>query len=177
MNLECQHSDDTQPWLRMYILVRDVIPFGIAAVSISHAALACYLEYEDRPAMQNWRHHSFRNVVCWVTDDEFEDAKRVADHTVIAESNFGNTEVAIAFCPRELKEWPRAFRKFRLYDAFEIGQCIRDTRDDKTGVIVGLVTNTARVQKDYPGPDRMADGSEWVPFERLRHLPPPRNPV
>ena len=171
-----QHSDDTMPGLRMYILVRDTMPLGIAAVSISHAALACYLDFEDRQDMQDWRAHSFRNVVCLVTDEEFEAAKTVPLHTVISESNFGDTEVALAFCPRPLKQWPRAFRQFRLYDSFECGQCVSYTYDNRAGVIIAIAANRCLVDFDQPNPAKVVRderGGEWVPMRDLRHLPPP----
>lgn len=55
----------------------------------------------------------FYKAVCRVTDEEFERAKAFEDHVVLTESALQGQEVAIAFKPR--REWPKAFRFFRLY--------------------------------------------------------------
>ena len=78
---------------RMYILVRDRIPAGFAAVSIAHAPLACYLQFKDDPHVQKWVTESFRKAVVKVTDEQFQEAYRsVPRGTLIAESGYGGVE-------------------------------------------------------------------------------------
>jgi len=97
----------------MYILVRESLPIGNALVAVAHASLGCYLRFRDAPEVQEWLNGPFRKIVCKVTDDEFERAKKVADHVVIAESLLGGAEVALAFKPRAA--WEKSFQHFRLY--------------------------------------------------------------
>ena len=99
--------------LKMYILVKEDAPLGIAAVSIAHASLATYLKFSDDPAVKEWVSGSFRKVVCKVTGKEFEKAKEVADHVVLTESSYDGQEVSIAFKPRV--EYPKFFRYLRPY--------------------------------------------------------------
>ena len=106
--------------MKMYILVRDKAPLGIAMASVAHASLACYLEYKDSQRMQEWLAKSFKKVVCKVTDKQFHEAKEFAkeggylsEHVVMTESAWKNDEVSIAFCPQE--NWPPAFSSYILY--------------------------------------------------------------
>jgi hypothetical protein len=99
--------------LKMYILVRDDVPMGVAMVAVAHASLAAYLKFKDEPHVQQWLSGPFFKVVCKVNQQEFERAKSVEDHVVITESALGNQEVAIAFAPRQ--EWPKMFRFLSLY--------------------------------------------------------------
>ena len=48
-----------------------------------------------------------------VNESEFTKAKEFEDHVVISESSLDDAEIAIAFKPR--KEWPKAFKYYRLY--------------------------------------------------------------
>jgi hypothetical protein len=97
----------------MYILVRDSVPLGFAILSAAHASLAAYLKFRDAPEVSAWLSGPFYKVVCKVTDEEFERAKAIEDHVVLAESALGGQEVAIAFKPRD--EWPKAFKFYKLY--------------------------------------------------------------
>jgi len=106
-------SKDQSTNLRMYILVKDSLSPGWAAVSAAHAAVKCVFKYIDNPDFINWSNHSFRKVVCVVTDEEFENAKKVPNNVVMVEDSLKNKETAIAFCPRE--EWPTNFVCFKLY--------------------------------------------------------------
>ena len=99
--------------MKMYILVRDDVPLGVAAVAIAHASLAAYLKFKDTPEVAEWLSGPFYKVVCRVSADQFEQARQTPDHVVITESKLDNQEVAIAFRPRE--EWPKAFKFFALY--------------------------------------------------------------
>ena len=99
--------------MKMYILVKESVPTGIAILASAHASLACYLQFRDSPEVAEWLAGPFYKVVCRVSDNEFETAKSFEDRVVLTESSLGNSEVAIAFRPRE--EWPKAFRFYRLY--------------------------------------------------------------
>lgn len=99
--------------MKMYILIRDSVPPGLAVVAAAHASLAAYLEFRDTPEVAEWLSGPFRKVVCAVGDGEFEDAKRLEGRVVLTESALGGQEVAIAFKPR--REWPGQFRRYRLY--------------------------------------------------------------
>jgi peptidyl-tRNA hydrolase len=99
--------------MKMYILVKEEIPLGIAMVGVAHASLAAYLKFKDTPEVSSWLSGPFYKAVCKVNAKEFENAKQVEDHIIITESSLGNQEVAIAFKPRE--EWPKMFKFLRLY--------------------------------------------------------------
>jgi hypothetical protein len=99
--------------MKMYLLIKESVPLGLALVAAAHASLACYLRFRDTPEVAEWLAGPFRKAVCKVTDEEFERAKACADHVVLTESALGGQEVALAFKPRH--EWPAAFRYFRLY--------------------------------------------------------------
>lgn len=99
--------------MKMYILVRDDVPLGIAIVAVAHASLSGYLKFRETPEVDEWLSGSFFKVVCKVNSNEFENAKGVPDHVVLTESSLNNQEVAMVFKPRE--EWPKMFKFLRLY--------------------------------------------------------------
>ncbi|MFM7132708.1 MAG: hypothetical protein ACKO0W_00145 [Planctomycetota bacterium] len=99
--------------MKMYILIKDSVPVGFAALASAHASLAAYLKFQHDPDTQHWVSGVFRKTICKVSDREFEQAKAFDDHVVITESGLGGSEIAIAFKPRV--EWPKAFRFYRLY--------------------------------------------------------------
>jgi peptidyl-tRNA hydrolase len=101
------------PHLKMYILIREAVAPGFAVLAAAHASLAAYLKFKDSPEVAEWLSGPFYKAVCRVTDEEFERAKSFEDHVVLTESALQGQEVAIAFKPR--REWPKAFRFFRLY--------------------------------------------------------------
>ena len=101
--------------LKMYILVRESIPLGVAVVNVAHASVVCFRKHEHEELMIEWISGPFYKVVCAVSDKDFEAAKKLGQHVVIRESNYGDEEIAIAFCPRW--EWPRKFKYFRMYGA------------------------------------------------------------
>lgn len=101
--------------MKMYILIKDSVPTGLAVAAAAHASLAAYLKFRDTAEVSEWLSPGpFRKVVCTVGDEEFEGAKRCCDHIVLTESALDGQEVAIAFKPRQ--EWPAQFRRYRLYD-------------------------------------------------------------
>lgn len=99
--------------MKMYILIRDDVPVGFAALAAAHASLACYLKYENTPEVKAWVSGVFYKTLCSVTADEFERAKATENHVIITESALGNREVALAFAPRE--DWPKMFRYLKLF--------------------------------------------------------------
>lgn len=99
---------------KMYILVKDTIPLGLAMNAVGHSALACYLKFKDDPIMEEWLNTSFRKVTCKVTEEEFERAKqRPEDHIVMTELTLDKAETAIAFKPA--KEFHKFFNFLKLY--------------------------------------------------------------
>jgi len=120
---------------KMYILVKDSVPPGIAAVAIAHASLGGYLHFVEaelsawggdrdrnvacglRTHTQQWADESFRKVVCSVTDEQFDEAKTYGvigiDFRVMTESALGGAEVAIVFRPRD--DWEPFFRSLPLW--------------------------------------------------------------
>ncbi len=99
--------------MKMYILIKQDVPAGIAVVAAAHASLAAYLRFHETAEVEAWLKGPFYKTVCSVNEQEFEAAKSVPDHVVITESSLGAREVALAFKPRE--QWPKPFRYFRLY--------------------------------------------------------------
>jgi hypothetical protein len=99
--------------MKMYILIKESVPLGLALVAAAHASLAAYLKFQESPEVKDWLAGPFAKAVCKVTDEEFERAKSCPDHVVLTESALGGAEVALVFRPRD--EWPGAFRFFRLY--------------------------------------------------------------
>jgi peptidyl-tRNA hydrolase len=99
--------------MKMYILVKEEVPLGIAMVGVAHASLAAYLKFKTSPEVGTWIAGPFYKAVCKVNSKEFENAKQVEDHVIISESSLNNQEIAIAFKPRD--EWPKMFKFLRLY--------------------------------------------------------------
>jgi len=99
--------------MKMYILIKESVPLGLALVAAAHASLAAYLKFQGTPEVEAWLAGPFAKAVCKVTDEEFERAKSCPDHVVLTESALSGVEVALAFKPRD--EWPGAFKFFRLY--------------------------------------------------------------
>lgn len=99
--------------MKMYILIRESVPLGIAITHAAHASLACYLKFKDTPEVAEWLSGPFYKVVAKVTEAEFETAKKTEDHVVLTESRLQGQEVALAFKPRN--EYPKHFQFYRLY--------------------------------------------------------------
>ena len=98
--------------LKMYILVRSDIGSGHQTNCVAHAAATAILKWKDDDTFENWKKHSFRKVTCSVTRGQFEEAKQYSDNLIISEDILNDTEVAMAFKPRE--DWPEFFKKLRL---------------------------------------------------------------
>jgi len=100
--------------MKMYVLIKESVPLGLAIVGAAHSSLAAFRKFEQSPEMQAWIDGPFYKVICKVSDREFEDAKKdVEDHVVLSESALDGAEVSIAFKPRE--DWPKWFKFLRLY--------------------------------------------------------------
>ena len=99
--------------MKMYILIKEDVPLGLAMTAAAHASMAGYLEFKNTPEVAEWLFGPFKKVVCKVNEKEFENAKEVEDHVVLTESALDDQEVAIAFKPRI--EWPKMMKFLRLY--------------------------------------------------------------
>ena len=99
--------------MKMYILIRESVPVGLAITAACHASVACNNRFRNTAEIQQWLDGTFYKVVCKVNDKEFENAKAVEDCVVVTESALGGIETAIAFKPRE--EYPKMFKFLRLY--------------------------------------------------------------
>lgn len=99
--------------MKMYILIKESVPLGLAMTAAAHASLATYLKFKETPEIAEWLAGPFRKAICKVTDEEFEMAKGCEDGVILTEAALDHQEVAIAFRPRQ--EWPKAFKFFRLY--------------------------------------------------------------
>lgn len=99
---------------KMYILVPDTVTPGYAALGAAHASVACFAKFAHLDEVKDWLDVSFRKVVCKVSVDEFEAAKKLCpDHVLITEDSIGDAEIALAFRPRSI--WPPEFRKYQLF--------------------------------------------------------------
>jgi len=100
--------------MKMYILVREEIPLGVAMNGVAHASLGCFLKFAGHRNMQRWLADSFKKVTCRVSDEELAAAiSECPDHIIITESVIGHATVCVAFLPQ--KEWPEVFGTFKLY--------------------------------------------------------------
>jgi len=99
--------------MKMYILLKDTLSEGHAALAAAHSSLAAYKKFENTPEVQEWISGTFYKVICRVSEQEFERAKLFDDYVLLTESSLNNKEVALAFKPRQ--EWPKAFKFYKLY--------------------------------------------------------------
>jgi hypothetical protein len=79
---------------------------------VAHGVLIAHLKFQNEPEYQKWLEHSFRKVVCEVSDKEFDDLKSEPGHVIVTESSLNGMEIALVFCPRE--NWPKKFKFFSL---------------------------------------------------------------
>jgi len=98
--------------MKMYILIKKSVPLGLAVNAAAHASLMCYLKYEDTEEMQIWLKESFKKVTCSVSDEEFEEARKLADHALVTESALDGAEIALGFKPMQYH--PEEFFKYKL---------------------------------------------------------------
>lgn len=105
--------------MKMYILVKNTLSPGIAAVSIAHASLGTYLTFQGTAETKKWL-SSFKKVVCSVSPEEFEEAKKLSNNVVFTESSLdpNDNQTCIGFEPREV--WPEQFKKYKLYGIKEV---------------------------------------------------------
>lgn len=99
--------------MKMYILLVDTLLDGFAPLVSAHCSLATYLKFQDDKDCQTWVNGIFKKVVCKVTKEQFEEAKKVEKSLVITESALKNMEVGIGFCPRET--YPKVFKEYKLW--------------------------------------------------------------
>lgn len=102
--------------MKMYILVKDDVPLGLAMTAVAHAVAAACLEWAGDAQFEEWRHTSFKKVVCRVNQKEFDRVKEECGEIVVmTESALDGAETAIAFNPRHDEDWPKTARFWRLY--------------------------------------------------------------
>lgn len=99
--------------MKMYILVKNDIPNKLVPVITAHASLACYKKFEENEDMKTWINSVFKKVVCVVDEVEFNRFKEEENHVLLTESALDNTEVCLAFCPREI--YPKKFRFLKMW--------------------------------------------------------------
>lgn len=100
---------------KMYICIKSWVPTGHALNIAAHAGLIGWLEFQHLPETQEWLKESFKKVTCVVSDEEFEELKKVQNHKVITESRLDNDEVGIVFAPRRKEDWPPIMKTLRLW--------------------------------------------------------------
>ncbi len=99
--------------MKMYIVIKEWVPTGHSLNTAAHAGLIGWLEFQHLPETQTWLKDSFKKVTCMVSDEEFEELKKVENNKVITESRLGDYEVGMVFAPRA--EWPPIFKTLRLW--------------------------------------------------------------
>jgi hypothetical protein len=100
--------------LRIVVLIKETVPAAYAVHAAAQGVLAGYLSFRESPHCQAWAaDNTPPKLICKVTNEEFESAKRLPDHVVLTEPLFGGIEVAIAFSPRRV--WPAEFSTFPIY--------------------------------------------------------------
>jgi hypothetical protein len=66
--------------VKLYILVRELVPTGMTLLAAAQASLACDLKFHDSPEVATWLAGLFHKVICQVSDEEFEAAPAFEDH-------------------------------------------------------------------------------------------------
>lgn len=131
--------------MKMYILIKEDVPLGLAINSAAHASLICYLKFAhtttnaginfDRwlngndydmcgvPILKSTR-SSFKKVTCKVSAEEFEAAKSyLIPRVIVTEKSLDGKEVAICFAPipeegepgYDFNSYYKKMKFFRLY--------------------------------------------------------------
>ena len=100
---------------REYILVRESIDVGHAMLAVGHGVLAAHREFSGDPDYDAWLNESFRKCVCSLSDAEFEEAKKHDKRVLMTESGLDGAETALVFCPRSNDEWPKEFKRYKLW--------------------------------------------------------------
>jgi len=99
--------------LKIYILMKEDIDLGHAINGVGHGVLMLHKKFKNDPIYQDWLNNHFRKVTCKVSEVEFQQAKEFNNYITITEMAFDGAEIGLVFAPR--KEWPKAFKYFRLY--------------------------------------------------------------
>ena len=99
--------------LKVYILIRDSIPAGLAINSVAHGILMLEEKYKDDPTYQDWRKNSFRKVTCKVNDLQYTLAKKQCEHVEVTESARGGEAMLSIFKPADT--FPKLFKHLPLY--------------------------------------------------------------
>jgi len=102
--------------LKLYILVRESVPLGLAMTSVAHAVSSACLKWVGEPFFDLWRQWSFKKVVCKVNDAEFELAKESTGPScriVVTESELNGEETVMVVMPKA--ELHKMFKYLKLY--------------------------------------------------------------
>ena len=102
--------------LKLYVLVREAVPLGLAMAAVGHAVGSACLKWIGEPYFDLWRQWSFKKVICKVTDKEFEQAKEAVgpvSRIVMTESMMNDKETAMVVMPHE--DMPKMLKYLRLY--------------------------------------------------------------
>lgn len=100
--------------MKMYIVLKESIPLGIAVNAVWHSILAAHKKWEQEPEYQEWLNKSFKKATCIANDKEFEALKKDGKFIVITESALNHQEVALIFYPLEKDQGPKGLRFLRL---------------------------------------------------------------
>lgn len=99
--------------MKMYILLKDSIPLGIAINSLGHGVLIAHLTWDKDEEYLAWLQNSFKKVTCKVDFTVFEKFKQFPHNIVVTESRLAGEETALIFKPR--KSFPDVFKELALY--------------------------------------------------------------
>ena len=87
--------------MKMYILVKKGIPLGVQVNSVAHVALLTYFEWKEDKDYLRWAFKHFNKVTCLVTPEQFEEAKKLyEDSVVFQEEDHNDQETAMALHPK-----------------------------------------------------------------------------
>lgn len=100
--------------MKMYIAIKESIPFSFALVAVAHAVAAAMDKWRGKDEVfDEWMDTSFRKVIVKVTDAEFETLREVPDSITMTESALEGMKTSMIFKPRH--EYPKIFKFLRLY--------------------------------------------------------------
>lgn len=99
--------------LKIYIVIKESAPSGIAVNSVAHASLIAHLKWEKEELYQAWLKNSFKKFSCVVSDEEFNRLKQeYPDCIVVTESKLDHAEICLVIKPssgdkrlKYLKAW------------------------------------------------------------------------
>ncbi len=97
--------------MKLYIVLSDEIPVGLAINSAAHASLIAHLKFKDYASYDFWLHNSFKKVTCKAPIETI--------HNILGNVEFccpiheGQKLVGVVLCPRDA--WPSIVKSLKLY--------------------------------------------------------------